>query len=170
MKYTRSPGVVPPWTIPEECIRGWTSSNQETRDSYYRSNDGEHFTFGSRLNIKMNAWMRMEQNESHMLYIWQYTATNEWKEIGEGKMIICILIAVLVLKYTILMYYYTNKISTKLNKKIEKKGYFELWCWRRLLRVPWTARRSNQSILKEISPEYSLEELMLKLKLQYFGK
>ena len=46
---------------------------------------------------------------------------------------------------------------------------FELWCWRRLLRVPWTARRSNRSILKEISPEYSLEELMLKLKLQYLG-
>ena len=46
---------------------------------------------------------------------------------------------------------------------------FELWCWRRLLRVPWTARRSNQSILKEISPEYSLEGLMLKLKFQYFG-
>ena len=46
---------------------------------------------------------------------------------------------------------------------------FELWCWRRLLRVPWTARRSNQSILKEISPEISLEGLMLKLKLQYFG-
>ena len=46
---------------------------------------------------------------------------------------------------------------------------FELWCWKRLLRVPWTARRSNQSILKEISPGYSLEGLMLKLKLQYFG-
>ena len=46
---------------------------------------------------------------------------------------------------------------------------FELWCWRRLLRVPWTAKRSSQSILKEISTEYSLEELMLKLKLQYFG-
>ena len=48
-------------------------------------------------------------------------------------------------------------------------GAFELWCWRRLLRIPWTARRSNQSILKEMSPEYSLEGLMLKLKLQYFG-
>ena len=46
---------------------------------------------------------------------------------------------------------------------------FELWCWRRFLRVPWTARRSNQSVLKEISPEYSLEGLMLKLKFQYFG-
>ena len=56
-------------------------------------------------------------------------------------------------------------------KKVEQQRIdsFELWCWRRLLRVPWTARRSNQSILKEISPECSLEGLMLKLKLQYFG-
>ena len=56
-------------------------------------------------------------------------------------------------------------------KKAERQrtDAFELWCWRRLLRVPWTARRSNQSILKEISPEYSLEGLMLKLKVQYFG-
>ena len=56
-------------------------------------------------------------------------------------------------------------------KKAERRrtDAFELWCWRRLLRVPWTAKRSNQSILKEISPEYSLEGLMLKLKLQYFG-
>ena len=51
----------------------------------------------------------------------------------------------------------------------QRTDAFELWCWRRLLKVPWTARRSNQSILKEISPEYSLEGLMLKLKLQYFG-
>ena len=51
----------------------------------------------------------------------------------------------------------------------QKIDAFELWCWRTLLRVPWTARRSNQSILKEINPEYSLEGLMLKLKLQYFG-
>ena len=56
-------------------------------------------------------------------------------------------------------------------KKAERQRIdaFELWCWRRLLRVPWTARRCNQSILKEISPEYSLEGLMLKLTLQYFG-
>ena len=56
-------------------------------------------------------------------------------------------------------------------KKVEHRRIdtFELWCWRRLLRVPWTARRSNQSILKEISPGCSLEGLMLKLKLQYFG-
>ena len=51
----------------------------------------------------------------------------------------------------------------------QRIGAFELWCWRRLLRVPWIARRSNQSILKGISPEYSLEGLMMKLKLQYFG-
>ena len=51
----------------------------------------------------------------------------------------------------------------------QRLGAFELWCWERLLRVPWTAKRSNQSVLKEISPEYSLEGLMLKLKLQYFG-
>ena len=55
------------------------------------------------------------------------------------------------------------------NSEHEKIDAFELWCWRRLLRVPWTARRSNQSILKEISPGCSLEGLMLKLKLQYFG-
>ena len=56
-------------------------------------------------------------------------------------------------------------------KKAERQRIdaFELWCWRRFLRVPWTARRSNQSVLKEISPECSLEGLMLKLKLQYFG-
>ena len=56
-------------------------------------------------------------------------------------------------------------------KKAERRRIdaFGLWCWRRLLRIPWTKRRSNQSILKEISPEYSLEGLMLKLKLQYFG-
>ena len=56
-------------------------------------------------------------------------------------------------------------------KKAEHRriGAFELWCWRRLLRAPWTASRFNQSILKEISPEYSLERLILKLKLQYFG-
>ena len=53
--------------------------------------------------------------------------------------------------------------------KHQRMDAFELWCWRRLLRVPWTARRSNQSILKEINPEYSLQRLMLKLKFQYFG-
>ena len=61
--------------------------------------------------------------------------------------------------------------ESRIIKKTEhwRNDAFKLWCWRRLLRVPWTARRSNQSILKEISPEYSLEGLLLKLKLQYFG-
>ena len=58
---------------------------------------------------------------------------------------------------------------TKKKAEHRRIDAFELWCWRRLLRVPWTARRSNQSILKEINPDYLLEGLMLKLKLQYFG-
>ena len=63
----------------------------------------------------------------------------------------------------------TFPTKVRLVKALVCPDVFELWCWRRLLRVPWTARRSNNSILKEISPEYSLEGLMLKLKLQYFG-
>ena len=61
------------------------------------------------------------------------------------------------------------KINEKKNAEHQSTDAFELWCWRRLSRVPWTARRINQSILKEISPEYSWERLMLRLKLQYFG-
>ena len=64
---------------------------------------------------------------------------------------------------------YGCEIWTKKKAKSRRLDAFELWCWRRLLRVPWTARRSNQSILKDISPGCSLEGLMLKLKLQYFG-
>ena len=64
---------------------------------------------------------------------------------------------------------YECESQTMKKAKHRRIDAFELWCWRSLLRVPWTARRSNQSILKEISPEFSLEELMLKLKLQYFG-
>ena len=64
---------------------------------------------------------------------------------------------------------YGCEIWTVMKAEHRRIDGFELWCWRRLLRVPWTARRSNQSILKEISPGYSLEGLMLKLKLQYFG-
>ena len=66
------------------------------------------------------------------------------------------------------MLYISRKYSLK-KAQCQRIDGFELWCWRRLLRVPWTARRSNQSFLKDISPEYSLEGLMLKLKLQYFG-
>ena len=65
---------------------------------------------------------------------------------------------------------YRCEMSWTIKKaECQRIDYFELWCWRTLLRVPWTARKSNHSILKEINPEYSLEGLMLKLKLQYFG-
>ena len=69
--------------------------------------------------------------------------------------------------FPVVMYGYESWTVKKAER--QRIDAFELWCWRRLLRVPWTARRSNQSILKEISPECSLEELMLKLKFQYFG-
>ena len=69
--------------------------------------------------------------------------------------------------FPVVMYGYESWTIVKVEH--QRNDFFELWCWKRLLRVPWTARRSNQSILKEISPEYSLERLMLKLKLQYFG-
>ena len=69
--------------------------------------------------------------------------------------------------FPVIMYGYESWTIKKAEHR--RTDAFELWCWRRLLRVPWTARRSNQSILKEVSPEYSLEGLMLKLKLQYFG-
>ena len=69
--------------------------------------------------------------------------------------------------FVVVMYGCENWTAKKAER--QRIDAFALWCWRRPLRVPWTARRSNQSILKEISPEYSLEEVMLKLKLQYFG-
>ena len=62
-----------------------------------------------------------------------------------------------------------NLANTIVKAECQRIGVFELWCWRRLLKVPWTAGKSNQSILREINPEYSLEGLLLKLKLQYFG-
>ena len=69
--------------------------------------------------------------------------------------------------FPVVMYGYESWTTKK--AECQRIDAFELWCWRRLLRVPWTARRSNQSILKEINPGISLEEMMLKLKLQYFG-
>ena len=75
--------------------------------------------------------------------------------------------AIKAMVFPVVMYRYESWTIKKAEH--QRIDAFELWCWRRLLRVPWTARRSNQSILKEISPEYSLEGLMLKLKLQYFG-
>ena len=74
---------------------------------------------------------------------------------------------VIAMVFPVVMYGCENWTIKKAER--QRTDAFELWCWRRLLRVPWTARRSNQSLLKEISPKYSLEGLMLKLKLQYFG-
>ena len=75
----------------------------------------------------------------------------------------------LVKAMVFLVVMYGRESWTVKKAECRRTDAFELWCWRRLLRVAWTARRSNQSIIKEISPEYSLEELMLKLKLQYSG-
>ena len=69
--------------------------------------------------------------------------------------------------FPVVLYVYKSWTTKKVER--QRVNAFELWCWRRLLRVPWTARRSNESILKEINPEYSLEGLILKLKFQYFG-
>ena len=77
---------------------------------------------------------------------------------------VCIIKAMV---FPVVMYGYESWTIKKAER--QRIDVFELWYWRRLLRVPWTARRSNQSILKEISPEYSLDGLMMKLKLQYFG-
>ena len=83
---------------------------------------------------------------------------------------ITLLTKVLIVKYMVLPVVMYGCESWMIKKaECQRTDAFELWCWRRLLRVPWAARRSNQSILKEINPEYSLEGLMLKLKLQYFG-
>ena len=82
---------------------------------------------------------------------------------------ITLLTKVLLVKAMVFPVVYGCESWTIKRAECQRIDTFELWCWRRLLRVPWTARRSNQSILKEISPEYPLEGLMLKLKLQYFG-
>ena len=84
---------------------------------------------------------------------------------------IALLTKVCLVKAMVFLVFHMNGCESWAIKKAEHQriGAFELWCWRRLLRVPWTARRSNQSILKKISPEYSMEGLMLKLKLQSFG-
>ena len=83
---------------------------------------------------------------------------------------ITLLTKILIVKamiFSVVMYRYESWNIKKAER--QRIDAFELWCWRRLLRVPWSTRRSNQSILQEINPEYSLEGLMLKLKLQYFG-
>ena len=84
-----------------------------------------------------------------------------------SKYMLFLYIIIKAMVFPVVMYECENWTIRKIEH--QRMDAFELWCWRRLLRVPWTARRSNQSILMEISPEYSLERLMLKLKLQSFG-
>ena len=100
--------------------------------------------------------------------------TTDWFQIGEEVRQGCILSLCLfnlhaqyIVTTSVVMYRCESWTIT--NAECQRMNSFELWCWRRLLAVPWTARRSNQSILKKINPEYSPERLMLKLKLQYFG-
>ena len=114
--------------------------------------------------------------------LWMVTVAMKLRHLLLGRKVMTILVSVLksrdltsptkfhmvkAMIFPVLMY----RCESWTIKKAEswRIDAFKLWCWRRLLTVPWTARKSNQSILKEINPEYSLEELMLKLKLQYFG-
>ena len=99
---------------------------------------------------------------------------DSWPAESSEKLILCLDFIsssphplIFVMLYLVFFFFFKDK--TKLINIDIQKSHLELWCWRRLLRVPWTARGTNQSILKEISPEYSLEGLTLKLKLQYFG-
>ena len=89
--------------------------------------------------------------------------------ISKSRDIILLTNVHLVKAVVFLVVMYRCESWTIKKTELQRIDAFELWCWRKLLGVPWTARRSNQSILKEISPEYSLEGLMMKLKLQYFG-
>ena len=105
--------------------------------------------------------------ETHLKCSWPHRpwySTSYVLGVDQDYTHICLVKAMV---FPVVMYGYESWIIKKAERwRIDA---FELWCWRRLLRVPWTARRSNQSILKEISPEYSLQGMMLKLKLQYFG-
>ena len=124
------------------------------------------FFWGSLKSLQMvTAAMKLKKN---ILLLWRKAMTNLDSILQSGD--ITLLIKVHLVKamiFPVVMYGY--QIWTIKKAEQLRIDAFELWCWRRLLRVPWTARRSNQSILKEISPGCSLEGLMLKLKLQYLG-
>ena len=103
-----------------------------------------------------------------MLSLWKKALTNLVSVIkGRDITLLTKFCIAKAMVFPVVMYRYECWTIKKAEHR--RTDAFELWCWRRLLRVPWTARRSNLSILKEISPEYSLEGLMLKLRLQYFG-
>ena len=106
-----------------------------------------------------------------MLAPWKKSYDQPRQPIKAVTILCCVVTAKVCLVKAVVFLVVTYGCASCTIKKAEHQRIdaFELWCWRRLLRVPWTARRYNQSILKEISPGYSLEGLMLKLKLQYFG-
>ena len=103
----------------------------------------------------------------HLLLGWKAMANLDSVLKSQDITFLTMVCEVKAMIFPVVMYGYDSWTIKKAEH--QRIDAFELWCWRRLLRVPWTARRSNQSILKEMSPEYSLERLMLKLKLQYFG-
>ena len=112
----------------------------------------------------VTAAMKLKDTCSLQGKLWQ-TSTAIWESRDITLLTNVCLVKAMV--YPVVMY---RRESWTIKKAEHQRiDAFKLWCWRRLLRIPWTARRSNQSILKEINPEYSLEGLMLKLKLQYFG-
>ena len=119
-------------------------------------------------------WLLRHLNAGQEATVRTGHGTTDWFQIGEEVHQGCILSLFLFNLHA--QYIVTTSVVTYrceswtiTNAECQRMNSFELWCWRRLLAVPWTARRSNQSILKKINPEYSPERLMLKLKLQYFG-
>ena len=121
-----------------------------------------------------SGWLYFWGLQSHCrwwLQPWNWKTLTPWKEsCDQSRQHITLSTKVHLVKAMIfpVVMYGCESLTVK-KAEHRRIDSFELWCWRRLLRVPWTTRRSNQSILKEISPGYSLEGLMLKLKLQYFG-
>ena len=117
--------------------------------------------------VQANRWGEMETVADFPSWIQNHCYDKPRRRIKKQKHHFANKGLVKAVVFPVVMYGCESKTIRKAER--QRIDVLELWCWRRLLRVPWTARRANQSILKEINPEYSLEGLMLKLKLQYFG-
>ena len=145
------PALCNPWTIAPRCLCPWNSPGKNTGVGCHSLLQGIFLTQGS--NQGLLHWRQILYSLSHQ---------SSPKRKSQLQLILFLHPCSPVVMYG---------CESWTIKKAEHLiiDAFELWCWRRLLRVPWTARRSNQSILKDISPDCSLEGLMLKLKLQYFG-
>ena len=146
--------------------RVWEAPERDLKEDMFWGNNGNNerlYFFGLQNHCR---WWLQPWNEK-MLAPWQ--KSYDQHSILKSRDITLSTKAHLVkaMVFPVVMYGFESWTIKK--AECQRNDAFELWCWRRLLRVPWSTRRSNQSILKEISPEYSLEGLMLKLKLQYFG-